>query len=131
MKRQLRPIFELLFFSVLAFLGHMLLFQFFFSGRDANFVYSIPVLYGFFALCSTIILFILIRMRQNNLDSVGNTFMLLTFIKMGLAYWMLHPILNATHSEVAAERSNFFVVFLLFLAIETVVAIRLLNKPQS
>lgn len=127
-RKQLRPIFELLFFSALAFLGHMLLFQFYFSGRDANFLYTIPELYGFFLTCSVIIFLILIRIKRNNIDSVGNTFMLLTCIKMVLAYVLLHPILEATHSEVAAEKINFFVVFALFLTIETAVSIRLLQK---
>ncbi len=127
-RKQLRPIFELLFFSALAFVGHMLLFQFYFSGRDANFLYTIPELYGFFFSCSVVIFLILIRTKRNNIDSVGNTFMLLTCIKMVLAYVLLHPILEATHSEVAAEKINFFVVFALFLTIETTVSIRLLQK---
>ncbi|MFT3794560.1 hypothetical protein [Flavobacterium sp.] len=124
----LRPILELLVVSALVFAGHMLLFQFVFSGRDAHFLYTIPQLYGFFVLCSVVILSILIRMKQKNIDSVGNTFMLLTCIKMVLAYVLLHPILAATHSEVAAEKTNFFVIFALFLTIETTVAIRLLNR---
>lgn len=126
--KELRPVWELLFFSVLAFVGHMLLFQFVFSGRDANFLYTIPQLYGFFVSCSILILLILIRMKRKNIDSVGNTFMLLTCLKMVLAYVLLHPILSATHTEVAAEKTNFFMIFALFLTIETTVAIRLLNK---
>lgn len=129
--KQLRPVFELLVFSGVAFVGHMLLFQFFFSGRDANFLYSIPELYGFFLICALAIMLILIRMKRNNIDSVGNTFMALTCLKMVLAYVLLHPILGATHSEVAAEKTNFFFVFALFLTIETTVAIRLLNRTQS
>lgn len=126
--KSLRPILELLVVSALAFAGHMLLFQFVFSGRDANFLYTIPQLYGFFLGCSIVILSILIRMKRNNIDSVGNTFMLLTCIKMVLAYVLLHPILDATHTEVAAEKTNFFAIFALFLTIETTIAIRLLNK---
>lgn len=126
--KQLRPIVELLVVSALAFAGHMLLFQWVFSGRDANFLYTVPQLYGFFLLCSIVILLILIRMKQKNIDSVGNTFMLLTCIKMVLAYVLLHPILESAHSEVAAEKTNFFVIFALFLTIETTIAIRLLNK---
>jgi len=130
-RKQLRPVFELLVFSGLAFALHMLLFQFLFSGRDANFLYSLPELYGFFFACSFAILLILIRMKQKNIDSVGNTFMLLTCLKMVIAYFLLHPILNSAHSEIAAEKANFFIIFALFLTIETAVAIRLLNQTQS
>ncbi|SCY97189.1 hypothetical protein [Flavobacterium caeni] len=126
-----RPLVELTFLTGLAFAGHMLLFQYWFSGRDANFRYSLVELYGFFFLCSAVILFLLIRMRHNNIDSVGNAFMALTVVKMVLAYVLLHPILGDTHAEVAAEKTNFFVVFLLFLTFETALAIRLLGDEKK
>ncbi len=128
MKRNLRPLFELAFFSALAFVGHMLFFQFAFHGRDANFRYSLPELYGFFFVCAFLILSILIRMKRRNIDSVGNAFMALTVLKMVLAYVLLHPILGDDHSEIAAEKTNFFMVFALFLTLETTIAIRILNR---
>ncbi len=131
MKRNLRPLLELAFFSALAFGGHMLLFQFLFSGRDANFRYSIPELYAFFFACSLVILSILIRMKRNNIDSVGNAFMALTVLKMIVAYFLLHPILGDHHSEIAAEKANFFIVFAVFLTLETTIAIRLLNGAKN
>jgi hypothetical protein len=109
----------------------MLAFQFLFSGRDANFLYSIPELYGFFFVCAFAILLILIRVKQKSIDSVGNTFMLLTCFKMVLAYVLLHPILEATHSEVGAEKANFFLIFAIYLTIETIVTIRLLNPTRD
>lgn len=126
-----RPVLELTAFSVVAFAIHFLFFKFFAVGKDAGFLYSIPELYGIFFGMAVVITLILVRMKGKNIDSVGNTFMLLTCIKMVVAYVLLHPILDATHTNVAAEKANFFVVFALFLTIETTVSIRLLNQNQG
>ena len=95
-----------------------------------RFKYSTPLLYLFFYSCSLIILFILIKMKEKNIDSVGQTFLLVTSIKMGLAYILLHPILKETSELITPEKSNFFLIFAEFLTIETVVTIRMLNKKQ-
>lgn len=126
--KKYRPVLELILFSALAFVLHILYFHFFKAGKIASFLYSLPELYGFFFGCSFVILLILIRMKAKNIDSVGNTFMLLTCVKMVLAYVLLHPILESTHANVASEKTNFFVIFAIFLTIETGVSIRLLNK---
>lgn len=95
-----------------------------------RFRYSIPLLFLFFYTCSLIILFILIKIKEKNIDSVGQTFLLVTSIKMGLAYILLHPILQETSELITPEKSNFFLIFAEFLTIETVVTIRMLNKKQ-
>jgi hypothetical protein len=69
-------------------------------------------------------------MKEKNIDSVGQTFLLLTSIKMVVAYVLLHPILQSTNQLLTAEKVNFFITFALFLTIETVVTIRILNKKQ-
>jgi len=123
-----KPLLETSFLAVLAFILHWLFFNFFGHYNENNFQYPLVVLYGFFMLCSLIIVSVLIRMKQKNIDSVGNTFMLLTCVKMVLAYTMLHPILSANAGKTTTEKLNFFAVFAIFLTIETVVSIRMLNK---
>jgi hypothetical protein len=49
---------------------------------------------------------------------------------MAIAYAFLTPILNTEVQNGTFEKSNFFVVFALFLAIETMVTIRILNNKQ-
>lgn len=129
--KKFRPVFELAAYSVLAFVLHLLFFHFFASGKDTGFLYSIPQLYGVFFVMAFVIILILIRMKAKNIDSVGNTFMLLTCVKMVVAYVLLHPILDATHLYAATEKTNFFFVFAIFLTIETVVSIRLLNQNDA
>jgi hypothetical protein len=129
--KKYQPIIEILSISVLAYLVHKLFF--YLKGSDLNynhFYYPIEIIYGFFLICSVIILLILIRIKSKNIDNVGYTFLLVTCIKMGLSYAVLSPILNSGNSNAGYEKINFFVVFALFLTIETIVTIRILNNEH-
>ncbi|HMI06696.1 MAG TPA: hypothetical protein VK528_04055 [Flavobacterium sp.] len=126
--RKFLPLPEITASAVVALLLHLLFFHLFKKDRDAPFLYSIPQLYACFFCGSFVILFILILVKQKNIDSVGNTFMLLTCVKMVLAYVLLYPILKAKHPEIALEKANFFMVFAIFLTLETIITIRMLNK---
>ena len=124
-----RPIVEVFFLSIIAFLAHKTIL--FLLGNQINetaFHYSLSTLYLFFFICSVLILLVLIKVKKNNIDSVGLTFLLLTTIKMVFAYILLHPILQGPNKLVTSEKINFYFVFALFLLIETTVTIRILNK---
>lgn len=117
--------------SIVVFFIHKLFFFFFeYNEIENSFSYSLIQLYTFFLICSIGIILILIKVKKKNIDSVGNTFLLLTFLKMGLAYIVLYPILNSTTQFVKIEKINFFIIFAIFLTIETIVTIRLLNNKQ-
>jgi len=88
-------------------------------------------LYSFFFLLATVILFILIKVNQVSATHVGLTFILLTTFKMGVAYLFLKPILQANLPHSGFEKANFLIVFLLFLATETLLTIRLINNKQQ
>ncbi len=99
-----------------------------FAGRweeTREFIRLPETVYTFFGICSVLIIGILLRIRKRNIDSVGQAFLLLTCIKAGAAYLMVRPALEAGHEF---EKLNFFIVFAIFLAIETVISIRILNK---
>ena len=129
--KKYRPIFETAIFALLAFLLHTLFFTFFSKNGYGFKHYSLLQLYSFFLVCSLVIIVVLIRIKQKNIDNVGHTFMLLTCIKIVLAYLLLHPILNSHFDNSASEKINFFITFAVFLTIETVVTIRLLNKTEN
>jgi hypothetical protein len=126
-----QPILEVLILSVVAYLVHKL---YFFLNEDnpkfQNFHFPIEVVYGFFFICSIIILLILIKVKTKNIDIVGYTFLLVTFVKMALSYVVLSPILHSGNPNARIEKINFFIIFALFLAIETSVTIRLLNNKR-
>lgn len=126
--KKYRPILEVLILSAVFYLIHKLFF--FLNGDNPEFQgFHLPIeaVYGFFFTCSILILFVLIKVKAKNIDYVGYTFILLTFIKMAGSYAVLYPILHSGNRNMEIEKIDFFIIFALFLAIETIVTVRLLN----
>ena len=129
--KKYQPILEILFLSVVVYLVHKLVF--FLNDNNPkfqNFHFPIEVVYGFFFFCSVIIILILINVKSKNIDNVGYTFLLVTCFKMAISYAVLSPILHSGNPNVRIEKVNFFIIFALFLAIETIVTVRILNNKQ-
>ena len=120
----------LLFSIVLYGIHKFLFFQFLAQSLQSKFIYSLELLYGFFFMASVLIVSILIVIRKKNLDNVGFTFLFLTVTKMGIAFFFMQSILKSKGIHQPTEKMNFFAIFILFLAIETVVAVRILNNKQ-
>lgn len=128
---QYRPIFNATVIAIIIFIIHKFFFYYFFpNGVEDKFIYSIELLYCFFLSLSIIILFILVKVNKKNINNVGFTFLLLTCLKMIIAYIFLNPILNQTQASIKFEKFNFFAIFIIFLTIETILTIGILNKKQ-
>ena len=129
--KKYRPILEIIMISALVYGLHKL---FFFLNKDnpklQNFHFQIELIYGFFLICSLIIILIILKVMEKNMDYVGYIFLLLTSVKIAISYAVLYPILNSGNLNVNVEKINFFVIFALYLTIETVVTIRILNNKQ-
>jgi hypothetical protein len=129
--KKYQPILEVLVLSAGVYLIHKL---FFFYNENnpkfQNFHFPIEVVDGFFFVCSLLIIAILIQVKSKNIDTVGYAFLLLTFIKMAVSYTILSPILHSENLNIKTEKANFFIVFALFLAIETIVTIRILSNKN-
>ena len=97
---------------------------------EDNFVYSIPALYVLFGMFSLVIVSLLTKVKEVAMNSVGYAFLALTTLKMAIAYRFLRPIINADLPKTPTEKMSFFVVFIYFLAIETILTIRILNNKQ-
>lgn len=95
-----------------------------------NPVYTIEELFLFFTICSIIILTVLVKISQKSFDNVGMVFLILTSLKMIFCYLMLRPILIIADETLRIQKISFFILFILFLAIETVITIRILNNKQ-
>lgn len=122
--------FGLLKYTIPVFIVHILLFQLpDLKAAAQNFYWSIPVLYLIYFVFSKIILFLLVQVSTKNFDNVGMTFLVITSVKLAITYFIVRPVLNST-TENTIEKANFFFIFILFLAIETLITIRLLNKKQ-
>ena len=129
--KKFQPILEVLILSSFVYLIHKLVF---FLNDDnpklQGFNFSIETIYEFFFICSVIIVFILIKVKEKNIDNVGYTFLLVTCLKMAVSYAVLSPILHSGNPNVRIEKLNFFLIFALFLTIETIVTARILNNKQ-
>lgn len=100
------------------------------SGHYDSYHHSLEALYLFFTACMLVVLFVLFTVHRRSPDHTGYAYLGLTVIQMGLSYFMLRPILASGNENAAFEKTNFFIIFILFLATETVITIRLLNKKQ-
>jgi hypothetical protein len=97
---------------------------------EADFIYSLPLLYASFGVFSLVIVFLLQIVKEKSIDNVGFSYLLLTGIKMVVAYVFMLPILALHLAKTPTEKMSFFGVFIYFLAIETLVTIRILNNKQ-
>lgn len=99
------------------------------KATTANFVYPLPLTYLFFLVFSLVILGVLIRISIKKQEQLGYAFLFLTSVKMVGSYFFARPIIK-TATENPTEKVNFFVIFILFLAIEVYYTARLLNNKQ-
>lgn len=104
-----------------------------FYGLSINqdlFHYSLEALYLFFFSLSAVIFIVLLIVKERSFDNVGMSFLLATSIKMIFCYLILRPILQISEGESPVERINFFILFIVFLTIETLFTIRLVNEKD-
>lgn len=95
-----------------------------------GFQYSLETLYLFFSLFSVAIILVLMKVKQKDLDLVGNVFLMGTLIKMVVSFFVGRPILKYGSADNSLEKWNFLILFGLFLFAETFIAIRLLNEKN-
>ena len=81
----------------------------------------------FFGL-SVVVFVVMLEVKNKSFDNVGMSFLLLTNLKLVICYILLKPILEIQAFENTIEKINYFGIFILFLAIETVLTIRILNE---
>jgi hypothetical protein len=125
----------LLFFKelfVLAFplyLIHLLVFLLpSLNSAQENFYFSITYLYVLFFIFSKTILFIVKKVSEASFDNTGMVFMIAAFVKTGVVYFIIKPILDSKDNQI--EKLNVFFIFICFLLIETIITVRILNKKQ-
>jgi hypothetical protein len=124
-----KPVLNLLFLTVVAYALHKIIF-YSFNIDDTAFHYPLETLYLIFSVLSIIVLVVLLKVKERSFDNVGMSFLLSTSIKMVVCYLILRPVLQTSSQNNGVERKNFFAMFILFLAIETILTIRILNKKQ-
>jgi hypothetical protein len=127
--KKLYPFLTLMGIAFLLYVIHKLIFHLFKINQD-QFHYSLEELYLFFLILSMIIFKVLLIIKEKSFDNVGMSFLLATSIKMVFCYLILRPLLQIPKANNATERINFLILFIVFLAIETLFTIRLVNEKQ-
>lgn len=118
---------KLIFVALPIFIIHVLLFNVnLINGKEVDFYYSIPLLYGLFFMLSAVILITVTKISEKNFDNTGMVFMIATSIKMAVAFFLVRPILHLEGNKI--EKINFFAIFILFLLFETIIVAKNLNK---
>lgn len=129
--QKFKSIFTLLVLGTIGYLIHKTAFYFWVPKLyQGQFVYTLELLYLFFFFFSAFLILVLDLVKQKSINSVGYAFLLLTTLKMGIAYIFLKPILAANLEKTPIEKMSFFIIFIYFLAMETYVTIRILNNKQ-
>ena len=127
--KEFKPVFDFLKISAVLYVLHKLAFYLFESEiKPVNFYFPIEILYAFYIITGVTVLSIAVIVKRSNLDNVGMTFLLATNVNMIFCYLMLRPILAVSAQSNGIEKNNFFMMFIVFLATETIITIRLLNK---
>lgn len=124
-----KPLLSLALLIVVSYVIHKVIF-YSFNIDDSAFHYSIEKLYLLFSILSVIVIAILLKVKEYSFDNVGMSFLLSTSVKMVVCYLILRSVLQASSQNSGIEKKNFFAMFILFLAIETILTIRILNKNQ-
>lgn len=120
---------ELFFLAFLLYIIHCLVFLLpNLSAAQENFYFSITFLYVLFFIFSKTILFVVKKVSEKSFDNTGMVFMIATFIKTGVVYFIIKPILDSKDNQI--EKLNVFFIFICFLLIETIITVRILNKKQ-
>ncbi len=127
--KKYKSILHLFCLVVTTYILHKAVFSFF-KLDDHNFHYSLEVLYAIFSVFALILLIIALKFKRDKFDSIGMFFMLGTGVQMVLSYLVMRPILSDKIHNIAFEKRNFFVTFILFLLFETILTIRLLNEKH-
>lgn len=129
MKKYLLFFKELFFVAFSLYIIHCLVFLIpTLNAAQENFYFSITFLYVLFFIFSKTILFIVKKVSEKSFDNIGMVFMLATFIKTGIVYFIVKPIIDSQNNQI--EKLNVFFIFICFLLIETVITMRILNKKQ-
>jgi hypothetical protein len=118
---------KLIVAALLFFIINLMIFKFSeLKDASANFYYSIPIIHLLFFLFSIAILLVVLKISKKNFDNTGMVFILVTTVKMFFSFLLAQPILSLEENKI--EKINFFIVFSIYLIMETKITITILNK---
>lgn len=86
--------------------------------------------FSFFAISSIVILLLNLAVQKKAKEQLGFVFLGIMTLKVIAAYVFIAPALEYKTATSQFEKNNFFVYFLVFLAIDVYLTIQILNKKN-
>lgn len=87
-------------------------------------------IYFFNYSLSLVVLLILYYIHNKFNDKVGYAFLTLGILKMMVSIYFLMPLIESDFSNKIPDTLNFFFCYFVFLIIESIILVKLLNKKQ-
>ena len=129
--KNLKPLGYLLLAIMFFYFLHSMVFKFLNVCLNQNiFKYSLQELYLYFSVFSIIIIALIIKIKQKNIDLVGNVFLLTTCVKLIVCFLLIRTSIDNPNFNHSLEKWNFLSMFMIFLILETVTTIVILNKKK-
>ncbi|GEM56389.1 hypothetical protein B0A58_04565 [Flavobacterium branchiophilum NBRC 15030 = ATCC 35035] len=125
---KLRAVWETLILGIITYIIHKIIVAI--QWPETTFLFSLETIYMYFIAIAATIALILSILNEKNNYIVGYTFLALTTIQMASSYYFIYEFDQVAKSDLKIEKINFFIIFVLFLAIETSTTARMLNKNQ-
>lgn len=97
----------------------------------SHFHFSLEHLYLYFGIASLVIVSVLLIIKKRNFDQIGMSFMALITVKLIVFYLIFKPIIAKDHTEAGIERTNFIILFMVFLLWETFVSAQILKSKDK
>jgi hypothetical protein len=121
----IKPAIFLLVFTATLFLCHHFIIS---ATYKDSFFYATWHIYAFLGVSAFIILFVTHFIHKNLPDKTGFTFMALSIFKIAASVLFFIPLMKADVPDPVGDVLNFFVPYFLFLIVEVLIAIRLINS---
>lgn len=91
-------------------------------------LFSIEVLYVLFSTYSILFYIVLLIIKNKSFDNVGMVFLILTTLKIGCSLLFIKLLDSPTANLPSSAKKNFFMIFFLYLAIDTAFGVRILRN---
>lgn len=101
------------------------------TAEFSNFNFSLEHLYLCFGIASLAIVSVLLVIKKRNFDQIGMSFMALITVKLIVFFAVFKPIISKDNTESGIERTNFIILFMVFLLWETFVSAQILKSKDN
>lgn len=100
----------------------------YFIDFTSHYHYPLEYYYLLFAIVAMAIIYFLIFIGKKSITYIGYSFLWLSIIQMVVCGILIN---TSFYNLSKIERTNFFMICLYFLAVETFLSVKILNKPQA